>query len=977
MESSTERTPATGTGNPLAWLRALSEADSAREVARQVVQIASTLPGCTHAQVAWGLDANAAPACEPQQPIAAADLAMLRAAAADGSAWRDGHRRAAFAFTDRAGAPVLLLVFAQPQAGAGLPDSFGDTLRMADRHMWRQLALAGLLDTVAGLEHAEKLQRALFAIADLAGSDRDMPEMLRGIHKIIASLMYAENFYIVLHDAERAGIRFLYFADIEDTAPRDPGREIPLATREHTLTWYLIRDGVALMGRTEELRRQVSGPLAVFGPDSYDWLGVPMLRDGKVRGALVVQSYIDEVRYADKDMALLEFVGSHILTALERKQGQAALEESVRLRTQELAEANRGLQLEILERQRAERLQAALFRIAQLATADISQDEFYRQVHAVVGTLLDARNFFIALLSEDRQTLAFPYAVDESNEVRGSRPVGRGLSEYVLAHGKGIFQTDDILALADRGHIDLNMVGELARCWLGVPLLVGDEVIGLVVVQSYSEEDRYTAADEELLTFVASQIANSLSRRRAALIQQQMLAQLERRVQERTGELRREIQERERVQEQLKHQVMHDALTGLPNRGYLRERLERVLGLLKRDARRQCALLYLDIDRFKVINDSLGHLAGDDYLKEIAQRLLTCVREPDLVARLSGDEFAILLEDVPLPGTAVRVAQRILEALARPLLIAGKELEPSASIGIAIADSGYELADALLHDADVALYRAKGLGRKRFELFDASLQRRAVDVLTMERELRIALQENQFVPHFQPIVRLDTNQVQGYEALIRWNHPERGLIGPSEFLHIAEESSNIEAIDWWMFEHSSALAADHFIDERYLALNVSALHFRREDFCGRLLETLRRAGLSPSRLVIEVTEGSLLDDPEGVRDILATLRRDGIGAALDDFGTGYSSLSYLHTFPLRIVKIDRSFVARLGEAGSGNSEAVVGSILALASALGVEAVAEGIETEAQRDRLLAMGCRFGQGYLLGRPAPLGGQPAAG
>jgi EAL domain-containing protein (putative c-di-GMP-specific phosphodiesterase class I) len=180
-----------------------------------------------------------------------------------------------------------------------------------------------------------------------------------------------------------------------------------------------------------------------------------------------------------------------------------------------------------------------------------------------------------------------------------------------------------------------------------------------------------------------------------------------------------------------------------------------------------------------------------------------------------------------------------------------------------------------------------------------------------------------------------------------------------------------------MFEHSSALAAEHFSDERYLAVNVSALHFRREDFCGRLLDTLRRSGLPPSRLVIEVTEGSLLDDPEGVRDILATLRRDGIGAALDDFGTGYSSLSYLHTFPLRIVKIDRSFVARLGESGSGNSEAVVGSILALASALGVEAVAEGIETEAQRDRLLAMGCRFGQGYLLGRPAPLGDQPAAG
>ena len=237
-------------------------------------------------------------------------------------------------------------------------------------------------------------------------------------------------------------------------------------------------------------------------------------------------------------------------------------------------------------------------------------------------------------------------------------------------------------------------------------------------------------------------------------------------------------------------------------------------------------------------------------------------------------------------------------------------------------------------------------------------------------ELRVALQKNQFVPYFQPILRLDTDQVQGYEALIRWNHPVRGLIGPGEFLRIAEDSGNIEAIDWWMFEHSSALAVRHFASDRYLTLNVSPLHFRRADFCSRLLDMLQRTGLPPSRLVIEVTEGSLLDDPEGVRDILATLRKDGIGAALDDFGTGYSSLSYLHTFPLRIVKIDRSFVARLGEAGNDNSEAVVGSILALASALGVEALAEGIETDAQRTTLQAMGCRFGQGYLLGRPAPL-------
>jgi diguanylate cyclase (GGDEF)-like protein len=952
----------------LEWLRALADADTPRDIATLVVRLARRHPQSQSACVYWGLERADAITCEPPPPAPAEMLDWIRAASARGAAqWTCGQRRVAIPFSSRPDPAVLVLDFSESQAGRPLPSHWTESLRLADRHIRRAQALDTLQASVGALERSNKLQRALFAISDLAGSERDMQQMLRGIHEIIGSLMYAENFFIVLHDAERDSLRFLYFADVVDPAPFS---EMPMDALEHTFTWYLIRHGTPLMGSTEQLRRQVPGTVNLVGTDSFDWLGVPMMGEDRVYGALVVQSYEESVRYSEEDRSLLGFVASHVLTALERKQSKDALEQRVQQRTLELADANRGLQLEVEERQRAERLQAALFRIAELATADISQAEFYRQVHAVVGTLINARNFFIALLSDDGSTLEYPYAVDESSEHYGARPVGRGLSEYVIRHGTSIFQGNDILALADRGEVDLDTVGSLATWWLGVPLQVGDAVIGLVAVQSYTLSAAYSDADKELLTFVASQIANSLSRRRAAQIQQQALAQLEQRVQERTGELRREIQERQRAQEQLKHQVMHDALTSLPNRAYLRERLERVLALLKRDPHRKCALLYLDVDRFKVINDSLGHLAGDAYLKEIAQRLQACVREPDVVARLAGDEFAILLEDAPVPGTAVRVAQRVLEALALPLQIAGKELEPSASIGIAIADASYQLADEVLRDADVALYRAKALGRKRFELFDASLQKHAVDVLTMERELRVALQKNQFVPYFQPILRLDTDHVQGYEALIRWNHPVRGLIGPGEFLRIAEDSGNIEAIDWWMFEHSSALAARHFAGDRYLTLNVSPLHFRRPDFCSRLLDMLQRTGLSPSRLVIEVTEGSLLDDPEGVRDILATLRKDGIGAALDDFGTGYSSLSYLHTFPLRIVKIDRSFVARLDEAGNGNSEAVVGSILALASALGVEALAEGIETDAQRATLQAMGCRFGQGYLLGRPAPL-------
>jgi predicted signal transduction protein with EAL and GGDEF domain len=354
----------------------------------------------------------------------------------------------------------------------------------------------------------------------------------------------------------------------------------------------------------------------------------------------------------------------------------------------------------------------------------------------------------------------------------------------------------------------------------------------------------------------------------------------------------------------------------------------------------------------------------------VARRLLTCVREPDLVARLSGDEFAILIEDVELPATAIKVAQRILAAISAPLLLAGRELEPSASIGIAIGDIRYGLADEVLKDADTALYRAKALGRKRFELFDETLQKDAVNVLAIEAELRLALQLDQFEPYFQPIVRLDSGELVGHEALIRWNHPSRGVLAPGAFLRIAEDNGSIEAIDWRMFELSCRRAGKLGHDGAYLTINVSPLHFRRPDFDTRLLELLARTGLPASRLLIEVTEGSLIDDTERVCATLERLRAAGVGAALDDFGTGYSSLSYLHRFPFRSLKIDRSFVAELTKGAQITGSTVVTAVLAMARALGMEVVAEGIETREQLDALVSMGCEYGQGYLLGRPAPI-------
>ena len=647
---------------------------------------------------------------------------------------------------------------------------------LAERRIRELFAVERLSASVHRLAEAEKLQRALFTIADIAGSGHDMPSMLRRLHETIGQLMYAENFYIALLDESGENLQFPYFVDTMDSLPQ---ASEPMASIAGGLTWYVLRDGVPLMGTIDQLRQQVSGPLDVIGASSEDWLGVPMLRDGKSVGALVVQSYLPGVGYTEADLAVLTFVADHVLTALERKRDQAELEQRVAIRTRQLAEANHDLELRIAERERARHLQETLYRIARLTHGEDDDDGFYQQIHGAVAELINAENFYIALLSEDGTMLHFPYHRDQAGGIPTSRPVGRGLTEHVIRLGEALL-TDEtgVRQLVADGVLEHNLaMSTPAMCWLGVPLADGERVMGAVVVQSYRSDLRYEHEDAELLKFVSYQIATSLQRRNHAESLRRLNAELESRVQSRTRELREQIAVREQVEERLKHQVMHDPLTGLPNRVYLRDRIERAIAARLRDPGRGFALMYLDVDRFKLFNDSLGHLAGDEVLREVARRLGQSVRDPDVVARLSGDEFAILIEDDHLPQTACKVAQRILNTLQHPMTIAGRELQASASIGIAIGADTHRNTDEILHDADVALYRAKEAGRQRFVLFDESLQKSAMDVLEIERQVRAGLAHGEFIPYFQPIVRLADGATVGYEALARWRHPQRARSG--------------------------------------------------------------------------------------------------------------------------------------------------------------------------------------------------------
>jgi diguanylate cyclase (GGDEF)-like protein len=426
-----------------------------------------------------------------------------------------------------------------------------------------------------------------------------------------------------------------------------------------------------------------------------------------------------------------------------------------------------------------------------------------------------------------------------------------------------------------------------------------------------------------------------------------------------------DISDRDRAA-QIEYQAFHDPLTGLPNRTAFNDRLEmRLVGARIRGAR--LAVLFLDLDGFKVINDSLGHSMGDRVLQTLANRLRRAVRDGDLVSRFGGDEFTILL-DVGRPEDAEAVAQKLLAAVVEPVIIEGERLFVTASVGVALHPEHGDDPESLVRNADAAMYLAKDLGRNNYQLCGHGLSERAHERLWLEAQLRQALAENGFELHYQPVVELATEQVIGVEALLRW--PCQGeLLLPDRFLPIAEQTLLIRPLGDWVLRTACAQAVAW--QERFgpfrMSVNLNAHHLAQPGVVEQVASLLEASGLQPHRLELEITEGTAMKDPDRTREILGRLKELGVRLALDDFGTGYSSLSYLQLFPLDTVKIDRSFVATLGQARGGL--AIIRATLAMAQALGLRVTAEGVETPMQLELLRELGCHFGQGYGLGTPMP--------
>lgn len=432
----------------------------------------------------------------------------------------------------------------------------------------------------------------------------------------------------------------------------------------------------------------------------------------------------------------------------------------------------------------------------------------------------------------------------------------------------------------------------------------------------------------------------------------------------------RDITAQKKAQQQLVHDALHDSLTNLPNRPLFMERVRQAINHSKRNPKYLFAVMFIDLDRFKMINDSLGHIVGDQFLQSIANLLASCLRGGDTVARLGGDEFTILVNDMKEPNEAMMIAERILNKFLHPIEIGDQSIFGSVSIGIVINNREYETSDNLLRDADIAMYRAKSLGKGRYTIFDKEMYEQNLKTIQLDNDLRYALERQEFELYYQPIVHVSSEKLAGFEALIRWHHPERGLVPPIEFIPIAEETGAIIAIGDWVLNQACqqiSIWQSQFLEAKSLkmSINLTCQQIREKNLVEKLDRVLAATGIDGSTIRLEITESSMMDQGEETIAKLEELRARNIQLSIDDFGQGYSSLSYLHRFPVNTLKIDRTFV-ELMSSGGQNLE-IIRTIILLAHTLNMSVVAEGVETHEQMSTLRQLGCEYAQGYFFSRP----------
>jgi len=823
------------------------------------------------------------------------------------------------------------------------------------------------------------VESALYEITELGISCKSMEDYYSKIHIIISRLTYAKNFFIVLCDENKDKVEFVYFVDEVDKN-LNIGNLVVLTQSDlqKSITGLLLKtENMLHLSGADISKLQNEGVVERYGSDSTDWLGVPLKYKDEMLGAMVIQSYDPNILYGKKEEDVLLFVSRQIALVIKSKLAEKNLVETNQLlehrvteRTASLETINIAMSLEIEERRKSENIQAALFKITDLVSTSNSLDDFFRSVHQVISELMYAENKYVALLSENEQFVEFPYHVDQRDTWPIKRPISEtsekvGLTEKILNSGEVMF-------FNQRKDYGESEAGVECVSYLGVPLKDKNKTFGVLAVQSYRKDIVYNETDKKILVTIGKQIAIAILRKKDSDSLIAAHENLEKRVRERTSELEDTIVKRRKIERQLEHDSLHDALTGLPNRLSFSNQLNVQIAKGRDQDVNNFAVLFLDLDRFKLINDSLGHHIGDLFLIEISKRLKKHLRQHDTVARLGGDEFCILMTQIDSSKTAINLAGRILKELKKPVVVEKHSLITSASIGIRLALTQPTSAEEVMSDADAAMYQAKHQGKNCFCLFDSDIKGIVAGRMAMENDLRHAIANNELYLVYQPVIDIRSNRIAGCEALIRWQHPIKGNIPPDIFIPIAEETGIIIEIGEYVAEQ--AVAALQKFSKKiatkslFININVSGIQILSRNFDCFIRELLMNSSVKPSLLNIEITESILIEDYKAAIGFVRELKLMDINVYLDDFGTGFSSLSYLHQFPFDVIKLDKSFIDAMDF--SEKNLAIVESISSMANNLNMKIVAEGVESEEQLIKLSEFDYHYGQGYFFAKPMEL-------
>ncbi len=589
----------------------------------------------------------------------------------------------------------------------------------------------------------------------------------------------------------------------------------------------------------------------------------------------------------------------------------------------------------------AQKLEATLLQIANLTYQANDLDAFLESLHNIMTNLLRTDNFLVGLYDKNVDILEIVYIIEEGVRSNAHKKISKEqlkhtASYYLLtAEQSLLLNKTEYQQHIDAGHF--KMVGRPSESWLGVPFNVNDHTTGVIVVQSYQAQYHYSEHDRDLLTYVSRQISMAIDR------------QLSRQA--------------------LEYRALHDELTGLANRSLLIEQMQHAILRLAREPKKVShCLLYLDFDRFKSINDSLGHEVGDHFLISICQAIKATIRNTDTFARLGGDEFAIFMENISHKNQVNEALKRISAALEAPLNIDGHLLQASTSIGVAFTQTSEDKAYKLLQHADAAMYEAKSSGRGQVRFFNGTMRKKLKTHADIENDLQHGIEHNEFELYYQPIFTIQSNNIVGFEALVRWHHPNKGFVPPNDFIPVAESTGQIINLDLHLLDIAAKQIAEWTQQgKRFLRItvNVSSRHFASLDFVSQIHAIYNKYQLPLGSLCLEITESGLIENLALATQIIEGLAPLKVKLCLDDFGTGYSALGYLHQLPIHVLKIDKSFIDNLKD----DANPLVDAILSLANSLELDVVAEGIETQTQLAILQRTQCHFGQGFLKSKPLP--------